>query len=848
MLRVALVTPSGLVTAEAERRLAVDGPNELTARARRGPLRFVLEVVREPMFLLLFAAAGLYLLLGDLGGAATLLGSVVLIVAITAVQEGRTERALEALRDLSSPRARVLRDGVVVTLPARELVVGDVLHVAEGDRVPADAVLRDGTALMVDESLLTGESVPAAKVPTREGTVLGPPGEEAGGALFAGTLVVSGRGVAEVVATGPRAQLGRIGESLREVEREPTPLQREVARLVRTMAIVGLSLSVLVVIVLIASGVAWIQSVLGGITVAMALLPEEFPVVLTVFLAIGAWRISRRRVLTRRMAAVETLGAVHILCTDKTGTLTENRMTVRSLVTAASVVEVSAERALPEDVHAVLEHAILACPDNPFDPMERAFLALGATARLDRAHLHPGWQLEREYPLSPSLLAVTYVWRTGAGEPRVVATKGAPEAIFELCRLDEAAGAAWRARVQQMGKEGLRVLGVARTRSLGAAPDDLRDLTFELVGLVGLEDPLRADVPDALAECVRAGIRVVLITGDHPDTARAIARSAGIPHDEVLTGAEIERLDDAALAAKLETTSIVARAIPAHKLRIVRALRVHGDVIAMTGDGVNDAPALQAADIGIAMGTRGTDVAREAAGLVLVQDDFASIVAAVRIGRRIFDNLRSAFGYIVAVHVPIAGLALGPALLGWGALLTPAHVIFLELIIDPACSVVFELEPEADDLMRRPPRPPRSSLLDLGRVTMSVLQGALVVAASLAVLAWARARGLDVAAQRTLAFALLVGGNLAILVASRSTHQPWWRTLAHKNPAVPILLAAATAIFALTALVPPVAHLFGFGLVHPRALFGAVAIAALPVLLLDALKLLDRPPPARQRE
>jgi len=842
----------GLGGAVAAARLASEGPNVLPGGGRRTPLRLLVEVVREPMFLLLLAAGSLYIAFGDLHDALTLLGFVVIVMVITVVQEGRTERALDALRELSSPRAQVLRDGRVVTVAARELVRGDVIRVAEGDRVPADALLRDGTVLSVDESLLTGESVAAAKLPDPRARALAAPGTDRTAALYSGTLVVGGRGIAEVIATGARTELGRIGASLGELAGGRTPLQREVGRVVQRLAIAGGALSLTLVAIRAALGSGWRDALLSGITLAMALLPEEFPVVLTVFLALGAWRIARHGVLTRRVSAVETLGAVHVLCTDKTGTLTENRMVIHRLVTDELELAVDERaRALPEAVHDLVEVGVLACPRDPFDPMEKAFWSLARLTLGDTEHLHPSWQPVREYPLRPGLLAVTHVWRTSEDQRLVVATKGAPEAVFDLCHLDDATARRWRARVDALARDGLRVLAVARSpEQPTTTPLDPHDLPFAMCGLVGLADPLRAAVPAAIALCRRAGIRVVMITGDHPATARAIAAAAGIEAAEAVTGAELEAMDDAALADRLETTSVVARAVPAHKLRIIRALQARGRLVGMTGDGVNDAPALEAADIGVAMGARGTDVAREAADLVLVDDDFAAIVSAVRIGRRVYDNLRAAVRYIIAVHLPIAGLALVPALLGWPAVLGPAHVLFLELIIDPACSIVFEVEEEAADVMTRPPRSRAAPLFDACGIAWSVVQGLSVLVAAIAVIAWTRASGLSDTSQRAAAFVTAVAGNLAILVASRSTVVPFWRTLGRRNRALPILGVATIAVLAAILAVPALRGLFAFGATAPHVLALAALLGVTPVLALDALEALRSPrgrasPPGR---
>ncbi|MCB9596730.1 MAG: cation-translocating P-type ATPase [Sandaracinaceae bacterium] len=832
---------AGLTETEAAARLARDGPNVLPQEAPRSPLRLILDVVREPMFLLLLGAASLYLAFGDLREALTLLGFVVVIITITVVQEGRTARALDALRDLSSPRALVLRDGVARTVAGRDLVVGDVIRVAEGDRVPADAVLREGTVLQLDESLLTGESAPVPKAPDPDAERVEAPGAEASASLYSGTLVVSGRGVAEILATGARSELGRIGASLAEVAEDRTPLQREVDVVVRRMAALGIGLSLLLVVLEGLLDGDWLAALLSGITLAMALLPEELPVVLTVFLALGAWRIAKSRVLTRRVTSVETLGAVHVLCTDKTGTLTQNRMMIARLVAPDLELDISprAPAELPEPVHELVEVGILACPPDPFDPMEKAFLELGERTLEGTEHLHPRWEEVQEYPLTPELLAVTHVWRTDAGEALVVATKGAPEAILDLCHLDGEALARWRDRAEAMAREGLRVLGVARGRA-AISPAHPHDVPFEMVGLVGLADPLREDAREAVTLARRAGIRVVMITGDHPDTARSIATAAGLDAAEVLTGPELEALDDASLAKRLGEVSVIARAVPAHKLRIVRTFEARGDLVGMTGDGVNDAPALKAAHIGIAMGARGTDVAREAAALVLVDDDFGSIVDAVRVGRRIFDNLKNAVSYIVAVHVPIAGVALLPVLFGWGPLVAPVHVVFLELIIDPACSIVLEMEPARPGVMSRPPRARTEHLFSWTRIGFAVAQGALVLAATLYLVWDARVSGAGAGTERALAFVALVVGNLAILLASRSATEPFWATLRRRNPAIPLMTIGAGALMAIAVLVPAARDLFAFDAVAASSLALAAALASVPVLALDALKVRRR--------
>ncbi len=816
--------PRGLSAPEAAARLAADGPNELARDRPGGLLATVGQVLREPMLLLLLAAGGVYLVLGDVREALTLLSFVVVVIAITLAQERKTERALAALRDLTSPRALVIRDGERQRIAGREVVRGDLLVLAEGDRVPADARLVESSHLEADESLLTGESAPVRKL-----VAAAPGGEPRPGGddqpfLFAGTLVVRGRGLAEVIATGGRSAIGRIGASLAELDAGRTPLQQEIGRVVRWVASVGLALCALLVVGYGLLRGDWLHGLLAGIALAMAVLPEEFPVVLTVFMALGAWRISRSRVLTRRLPAVEALGAATVLCSDKTGTLTENRMAV-SRLWAPGTVHVVGGGPLPEPVHPVVEYGILASQGDPFDPMERALHRLGREALAGTEHLHAGWALVREYPLSPALLAMSHVWRAPEGDRLVVAAKGAAEAIADVCHLDAAAAAEVRGHVAEMAADGLRVLAVARAPfQAGDLPPGQHDFDFELVGLVGLEDPVRPAVPAAVAECAGAGVRVMMITGDAPETALAIARQVGLPAGEVLTGPELEALPEAELRGRLRRTAVFARVVPEQKLRLVQALRAEGEVVAMTGDGVNDAPALKAAHIGVAMGGRGTDVAREAAALVVTDDDFSSIVAAIRLGRRIYDNLRRALAYVVAVHVPIAGLALLPVLLGWPLVLFPVHIVFLELIIDPACSMAFEAEPGDPALMRRPPRRAGAGLFGWRVVLFSLLQGAGLLAATLVSFRVGLDHTGSEASARAMAFVTLIGGNVMLILANRSWRRSVLGVLAVRNRAAWAVVGGATGTLVLALAVPFLRGLFRFGPVGGHDL-GLAALA-----------------------
>jgi Ca2+-transporting ATPase len=806
---------AGLTEAEVQDRLEKDGPNELPTARKRRIWHIMLDVVREPMFLLLIACGVLYLILGDLEEALMLLGFVFVVMAITLYQEQKTERALEALRDLSSPRALVIRDGRRQRIAGRDVVRDDIVIVAEGDRVPADAVLLTGTNVCVDESLLTGESVPVRKSAWDGVQPMGRPGGDDLPFVYSGTLVVKGRGIARVEGTGPRTEIGKIGKALQTLEPEETTLQRQTGRIVRNFALLGLGLCAVVVAVFALTRGDLLGGILAGLTLAMATLPEEFPVVLTIFLALGAWRISRHKVLTRRVPAVETLGAATVLCVDKTGTLTLNHMTVTHLAGLVDGLHALPERpaVLPVGLRKIVEYALLASPANPYDPMEKAIRELRGRAVCPPEHFHDDWTLVREYALSEKTLSMSRVWLPTGSSDALITTKGAPETIADLCRMAPEERRTLISRVDEMAGQGLRVLGVAKARHDPAGlPESQLGFAFEFVGLLGLEDPVRPGVPEAVAECRRAGIRVLMITGDYPVTAQHIAREIGLgPEGEVITGAELDKISDDELRERIKTTSIFARAVPEQKLRIVQALKGNGEVVAMTGDGVNDAPALKAAHIGIAMGGRGTDVAREAAALVLLDDNFASIVKAIRMGRRIFDNLKKAMTFIFSVHIPIAGMALLPVLFRWPLAMLPIHIVFLELIIDPACSVVFEMEADEDDVMSRPPRRLDEPLFGKPMVLTGLFQGLGVLAIVLAVYGFNLLSGAGEATARMMSFSLLVIANLGLILANRSRTRSLMATLRTPNPAMWWVAGGAFVFLVLAVSVPYLRGLFRFG-------------------------------------
>jgi Ca2+-transporting ATPase len=638
--------------------------------------------------------------------------------------------------------------------------------------------------------------------------------------------------------------MGKIGISLQEVKPEKTPLQKETRLAVRRIAVIGLSLCVLVVVTYGITRADWLEGLLVGITLAMAMLPEELPVIYTVFLTLGAWRMAKNQVLTRSMPAVETLGSATVLCVDKTGTLTLNRMTASVMVVDGTQYDLEASRGadLPEEFHELVEYALLASQKEPFDPAETALDEMGKRALRHTEHIHEDWVLEREYPLSTQLMALSHVWRSPDGKDFVIAAKGAPEAIADLCHLDQARKQKLSQDIEDLASQGLRLLGVAKASfSLAMLPRDQHDFAFEFLGLIGLRDPVRPSIAGAVRECHEAGIRVIMITGDYPGTAQKVAEQIGLePADLVLTGPELDNLDEQELKERAKETNIFARVVPEQKMRIVKALKDNGEVVAMTGDGVNDAPALKAAHIGVAMGARGTDVAREAAAMVLLDDDFTSIERAVRMGRRIYDNLKKAISYVIAVHVPIAGMSIIPVLFRLPLVLAPIHIAFLEMVIDPACSLIFEAEAEEANIMKRPPRAPDERVFNKRNVLLSLMQGFNVLFIVAAVFFIYLIRDAGEGEIRAVTFTTLVIANLSLILTNRSWERTIRETLRIPNKMLWWIMGGTLALLAMALYLPWAREMFRFASLSPYDLSICIGAGFLSILWFEALKVLSR--------
>ena len=803
----------GLTANQAKEKLRTEGYNNLPSSKPKNFFFIALGVVKEPMFILLVACGTLYIVLGDMREGFMLLGFVFVIMGIEFFQEKKTEKALDALKDMASPRALVIRDGEETRIAGFEVVTDDIIVLQEGDRVPADATVLHSVNLLADESLLTGEPVPVRKNDWDGVEKIIQPGGDDLPFVYSGSMIVQGNGIARVTSIGINTEIGKIGKALESVKEEPTRLKQEMGSLVKKLTIIAAVLCILVIVGYTLTRGSLVNGFLAGITLAMAMLPEEFPVILTVFMALGAWRMSKKKVLTRKPSAIETLGSATVLCTDKTGTLTQNKMTVTRLYNGKDFLTVAKANGFNSEFHEIIEYGILSSQTNPFDPMEKAITSMGDLYLKGTEHLHKNWEMIKEYPLSKELLAMSRVFSFKRTQEKIIATKGAPEAIFDLCHLDGKSKKHLSLAVEELAAGGLRVLGVAKAKiNVKGLPEIQHDFTFDFIGLIGLSDPIRKNVKKAVSECYKAGIRVIMITGDYPVTAKNIALEIGLENpDRCITGQELQVMTEKELCKKIKGINVFARVVPEQKLKIVNALKKNKEIVAMTGDGINDAPALKSANIGIAMGEKGTDVAREASSLVLMDDNFSSIVGAIKMGRRIFDNLQKAFGYTFAIHVPIAGLSLIPILLGnFPLILWPVHIVFLELIIDPACSIIFEAEKEEINIMNRSPKRIDEPFFGVKKILFSCLQGVGILIITLTVYIAGLHLGYEAKEVRAMAFTTLIVSNIAVIFTNRSWTDNIFKIIATPNKAVLWVAGGAIFFLALILNIPFFLDLFQF--------------------------------------
>ncbi|MGN0550216.1 MAG: cation-translocating P-type ATPase [Acutalibacteraceae bacterium] len=827
----------GLSTKEAKERLEKYGRNELVPQKKESFFKKLIHIICEPMFLLLLAAAVIYFILGEPRDGAIMLIFVVGIISIDAIQEWKTDKTLNALKDLSAPHINVIRDGYEQTIASAELVPGDVMLICEGVKIPADGIIIKCNDLCVDESSLTGEAQGVWKI-SREA--------EASDDdywrkdyCYAGTLVTQGSAHVLVDKTGVNTEYGKIGKNVSETVEEKTPLQKQTGSLVKLCAGIAAVLFALVSVITyinlseISFNSRIIESILSGVTLAMAMIPEEFPVILTVFLSMGAWRLAKKNSLVRRLPSVETLGAVSVLCVDKTGTITMNKMTVQDVW------------ALNGDNGKLTEIMGLGCETDAYDPMEKAMLTFCKEQGFSKEKLFDG-ELIKEYAFTNELKMMGHIWRKNG--KIVIAAKGSPEKILTICNISDKDKNKALEQAEAYSSLGMRVIAVAVAYPINEdeIPDDITLCRLEFLGLISLEDLPRESVKDDISVCVNAGIRVVMITGDNGITASSIARKIGMKNcSEIITGDMLNTMSDDELREKVKTVNIFSRVIPEHKMRIVKAFKDNGEIVAMTGDGVNDAPALKNADIGIAMGHRGSEVSREAADLILMDDNFTTIVETVKDGRRIYDNIRKAVGYIFTIHIPIALSSLLAPFLGIDTaslFLLPLHIVLLELIIDPTCSVVLERQPAERDIMSRKPRNPKEKLLKASILIKSVIQGLVIFAASFGVyFAVLNGNPSNAPAARAMGLAVIMLSNLFLVYVNSSDKDFAFRSFMRlSKDKVMWGVLAGTALMLAVILYTPLSSVLKLAPLTPVQLLISISVAAASVIWYELVKLFNK--------
>ncbi len=828
---------TGITTAEARVLQDKYGKNELTPQKRESFIKKAFHVICEPMFLLLIVAAIIYFILGEPRDGAIMLIFVLGIISIDIIQEWKTDKTLNALKDLSAPHIKVIRSGEEQIIASSDLVPGDLMLIYEGIKIPADGIIVKCNDLCVDESSLTGEAEGVWKINTGDA----PNSDDywRKDYCYAGTLVTQGTAHVLVDKIGASTEYGKIGVNIATAPDEKTPLQKQTGSLVKLCAGIAAVLFALVGVFTYinipdhAFGDRLIESILSGITLAMAMIPEEFPVILTVFLSMGAWRLAKKNSLVRKLPSVETLGAVSVLCVDKTGTITMNQMTVQDTWAKTG------------DEKSLITIMGMACETDAYDPMEKAMLAYCEKNNITRDELFGG-ELITEYPFTNELKMMGHVWRKNGKV--IIAAKGSPERILTICALSDMEKAECEKKINELSSRGLRVIAVAamNPQTDNDIPEKITDCSLTFLGLVGLADPPRESVKTDIAVCNKAGIRVVMITGDNGGTAASIAKQIGMKnYDHIITGDMLNNMTDEELREKVKEVSIFSRVVPEHKMRIVKAFRDNGEIVAMTGDGVNDAPALKYADIGIAMGKRGSEVSREAADLILMDDNFTTIVETVKDGRRIYDNIRKAVGYVFSIHIPIAFASLLAPVLGIAPValfLLPLHVVLLELIIDPTCSIVLERQPAERDIMERKPRDPKEKLLTPRILIKSVIQGLVIFAASfgtyLTVLAGNEA---NAPVARTMGLAIIMLSNLLLVQVNSSECDFTFRSVIRLAKDKVMWGVNIFTIIGLAAILyTPLAEFLKLAPLSATQLFTAVGIAVAAVLWYEIVKLVKK--------
>ena len=803
-----------------------NGANRLDYKKENTIIDAIKSLAKEPMVILLIITASIYFISGDFGDGAFLTFAIVLVATISLYQDAKSRDALAKLKSFTQPNAKVIRNGEVIEIGSEELVIGDSLMIEEGGAITADGIIVHSNDFSVNESILTGESLSVYKDHASENNL-----------AFRGTSVISGLAIVEITAIGNNTKLGKIGKSLESIEDEPTPLELQITNFVKKMVIIGAIVFVVVWGINYYHSRSILDSLLKALTLAMSILPEEIPVAFTTFMAMGAWRLMKMGIVVKQMKTVETLGSATIICTDKTGTITENKMTLARLFTLTANKTINPEETLNDEEKELITLAMWASEPIPFDPMEIALHdAYVRSAKIDD---RPDYKLIHEYPLGGKPPMMTHIHENKAGN-RIIAAKGAPEAIMAVADLTETEKQNIHTAINSLAAEGYRLLAVGATTMQGTNyPEQQQDYKFKFMGMVAFYDPPKKNIATVLQEFYKAGIAVKIVTGDNAATTGAIARQIGFKGaEQSITGDELMALSDAELEERVEITNIFTRMFPEAKLRIINALKARNEIVAMTGDGVNDGPALKAAHIGIAMGKKGTEIAKHAASLILMEDDLSKMVDAVAIGRKIYTNLKKAIQYIISIHIPIILTVFIPLALGWiyPNIFSPVHIIFLELIMGPTCSIIYENEPMEKNTMSLKPRPFATTFFNWSELATSLLQGLLITAGTLTTYQYAVHQGYNEPITRTMVFTALLSANILLTLINRSFYYSILTTIRYKNNLVWLIIGITIAIEVALIYVPALSSFFKFGYLTPAQAGTSIGIGALSVIWYEAVK------------
>ena len=823
-------TITGLSDEEVSQSRMQNGTNSLQHQEKNQLLISLLDIVKEPMFLLLVAAASIYFITGDFGDGIFMSLAIVLVTSISLYQESKSRNAIDALKKLSQPKSKVIRNGKIVDIPSEEIVLGDYIQLEEGHFIPADGSILQSNDFSVNESILTGESLSVFKNETSENKQ-----------VFQGTIVATGLAICEVTAIGNQTSLGKIGKSLNEIAEEKTPLQIQIDNFVKKMSIIGLVIFGIVWAINFYNSKMVLDSLLKALTIAMSVIPEEIPVAFTTFMALGAWRLMKMGIVTKQTKTVETLGSATVICTDKTGTITQNKMSLVQLYLFDSDTIIDTKDKLNPDAEVVLSDAMWSSEPIPFDAMEIAIHE--AYAKLESVDERKHFKLIHEYPLSGKPPMMTHIFEDSKGK-RIIAAKGAPEALIEVCHLSAKEKKQIVAAMETMTNEGYRVLGVGVTEFSGKDyPKTQQEFKFQFKGLVAFYDPPKKNIQEVFETFYKAGIQVKIVTGDNAATTATIAKQVGFKDaDKMLNGDELMAMDAATLKKKVMETAIFTRMFPEAKLKIIEALKSNHQIVAMTGDGVNDGPALKSAHIGIAMGKKGTEIAKEAANLILIDDDFSKMIDAIAMGRKIYLNLKKAIQYIISIHIPLIMIVLIPLALGWiyPNIFTPVHIIFLEVIMGPTCSIIYENEPMEQNLMLQKPRPLTTTFFNLKEITISIIQGLVITLGLLFVYQYCVANGCTQSETRTQIFLTLVASNIFLTLANRSFYYSIFTTIRYKNNLVLIIIGITLLTTSLLLFVPIFSKFFLFESVNLTQIGCSFLVGFVSVMWIEIYKFFKR--------